>query len=280
MIEAPEALCLAEQLNEVTKGKVVTDVISCYTPHRFAFFNGGPEAYPGMLLGKPVSRACAYGGMVQMNVGDAKVVFSDGANLRYCAPEAKLPDKHQLLIGFEDQSCVVVSVRMYGAVWCFVGDSFEGNLISYYKGARDKPQVLSDSFDDVYFMSLINDEQVQKKSAKAFLATDQMIPGLGNGVLQDILYLARVHPKTKIASLSQTKREELFTCVKNVLQEIYRQGGRCSEKDLFNRKGGYIPYLSKDTVGNHCMRCGDYILKENYLGGSVYYCNTCQREEK
>ena len=51
MIEAPEALCLSEQLNGVIKGKVVTDVIPCYTPHKFTFFNGDPEAYPGMLLG-------------------------------------------------------------------------------------------------------------------------------------------------------------------------------------------------------------------------------------
>ena len=47
MIEAPEALCLSEQLNGVIKGKVVTDVIPCYTPHKFAFFNGYPEKYPG-----------------------------------------------------------------------------------------------------------------------------------------------------------------------------------------------------------------------------------------
>lgn len=280
MIEAPEALCLSEQLDRVIKGKVVTDVILYNTPHKFAFFNGDPEKYPEMLLGKMVCGACAYGGMVQINVGDAKLVFSDGANLRYYEPGATLPNKHQLLIGFEDQSCVIVSVRMYGAVLCFVRDSFEGGLMAYYEGAKNKPQILSGAFDKTYFMSLINTEEVQKKSAKAFLATNQMIPGLGNGVLQDILYLARVHPKTKIAALSQTKREELFGHVKEVLQEIYRQGGRCSEKDLFDRKGGYVPYLSKDTVGTRCVHCGDYILKENYLGGSIYYCNTCQQEEK
>ena len=83
MIEAPEALCLSEQLNGVIKGKVVTDVIPCYTPHKFTFFFLFPEAYPGMSLGKTVDGACAYGEMVQINVGDAKVVFSDGVNLRY-----------------------------------------------------------------------------------------------------------------------------------------------------------------------------------------------------
>ena len=49
MIEAPEALCLSEQLNRIVKGKVVTDVIPCYTPHKFAFFNGNPKRYPEMF---------------------------------------------------------------------------------------------------------------------------------------------------------------------------------------------------------------------------------------
>ena len=47
MIEAPEALCLSEQLNRVIKGKVVTDVIPCYTPHKFTFFQRGPGSIPG-----------------------------------------------------------------------------------------------------------------------------------------------------------------------------------------------------------------------------------------
>ena len=32
-------------------------------------------------------------------------------------------------------------------------------------------------------------------SAKAFLATEQHFPGIGNGVLQDILFAAQIHPK-------------------------------------------------------------------------------------
>lgn len=136
---------------------------------------------------------------------------------------------------------------------------------------------MSDAFTKEYFLGLINAGDVQNKSAKAFLATDQMIPGLGNGVLQDILYNARVHPKTKIATLSVRQREELYHHVKDTTREMLEKGGRSSEKDLFDRKGGYISYLSKDTVGTHCLRCGDTILKENYMGGSIYYCNTCQK---
>lgn len=45
---------------------------------------------------------------------------------------------------------------------------------------------MSEEFSKEYFMELINAEDAQKKTAKAFLATEQTIPGLGNGVLQDI----------------------------------------------------------------------------------------------
>lgn len=37
-----------------------------------------------------------------------------------------------------------------------------------------------------------------------------------------------------------------------------------------------IQLASKDTAGKACPRCGETIVKENYLGGSIYYCRGCQ----
>ena len=54
-------------------------------------------------------------------------------------------------------------------------------------------------------------------------------------------------------------------------------GGRDTERDLFGRFGGYRTILSKNTSGKPCSTCGDIIKKEAYLGGSIYYCPTCQR---
>ena len=108
---------------------------------------------------------------------------------------------------------------------------------------------MTDEFCESYFRKLIYADDAQKKTTKAFLATEQTIPGLGNGVLQDILYNARIHPKTRIHSLSA---------------------------GLFGKSGGYIPHLSKNTAGTICPRCEDMIKKENYLGGSIYYCSGCQ----
>ena len=215
MIEAPEALILAMQLNETVRGKTINYVIAAQTPHKFTWYHDSPESYPDKLTGKIVENCTAFGGMVEINISsDTTLLFCDGANLRYYSPGEKLPSKHQLLIGFSDESCLVVSVRMYGGLFCFTGNKLEGNFSNYYLAARTKPQVMSETFDLSYFLKLINEDRAQNKTAKAFLATEQTIPGLGNGVLQDILYIARIHPKTKIKELGEDQKKYLFFSLK------------------------------------------------------------------
>lgn len=171
MIEAPEALYLCEQLNKTVKGKRITNVFTLFTPHKFAWFSGSPDEYAEWLTGKSIDHARSQGGMVEMTIGDKMLILTDGVNLRYYAPGTKLPAKHQLLIGFEDESCLIASVRMYGGIMCYSKDAANGVLSEYYRTAKSKPQVMSDAFSKKYFLGLINDESAQKKSAKAFLAT-------------------------------------------------------------------------------------------------------------
>lgn len=275
MIELPEAIVLSRQLSSKLKGKVITDVIANYSPHKFAFFHQNAEGYPGLLVGKRVDDAKHWGGLVELCAEDTRLVFSDGVNLRYIEPEGELPPKHQLLIGFDDHSCIVASVQMYGMLWAFKSGELNH---PYYLAARERYHALDERFDEVYFMNMLHREEMQKKSVKALLATEQSVPGLGNGVLQDILYRASLHPRRKVSGLSENEQYALFRSLKTTLAEMAERGGRDTEKDLFGRKGGYITQICKNTLGHICSRCGGMILKENYLGGTVYYCNGCQKE--
>lgn len=74
-------------------------------------------------------------------------------------------------------------------------------------------------------MSLFENTK-QTISLKAFLATEQRIPGLGNGLLQDILFHAKMHPKRKINTLSTEDKERLFKSVKEKISEMTEKGGR------------------------------------------------------
>lgn len=273
MIEIPEAITLSCQINKTLIGKKINDVIANQSPHKFAWYYGEPSEYNSKLNGKIIEKSDAYGGLIEISLGDIKLLFGDGVNLRYFDKGQKLPQKHQLLIEFEDGCSLVASIQMYGGIWCFKDGEFD-NI--YYKLAKEKPSPFSEGFNFNYYEKIISDESLQKKSVKVLLATEQRIPGLGNGVLQDILFNAKLHPKRKISTLSTEEIEKLYHSIKSTLDEMVKKGGRDTEKDLFGCLGGYVTKLSKNTVKELCKVCGKNIIKESYMGGSIYYCEGCQ----
>jgi formamidopyrimidine-DNA glycosylase len=274
MIELPEAVSLAKQLNEIINGKKIASVIAGLSPHKFAWYHGDPKDYDALLRGKTIGTAVTRGGMVEVRADDAVILFSEGVVLRFHTGDEKRPRKHQLLIEFEDGTAISASVQMYGGLFCFKEGEFNN---PYYDIAGKKPSPLSDEFDRAYFDSLISATDVQKLSVKAFLATGQRIPGLGNGVLQDILYNAGIHPKRKVATLISDEEESLFHSIKSTLEEMTAQGGRDTEKDPFGKPGGYRTRVSQKTAGTPCPVCGSTIVKQAYLGGSIYFCEGCQK---
>ena len=272
MIEIPESTTIAMQLNETVRGKTIFGIIANASPHKFAFYHGDPANYSGLLAGQVIGDSFGIGAMIEITAGDRRVVLGDGANLRYYDYSGKTPSKHQLLLELDDESALVCTVQMYGAVLAFMEGTYDNK---YYLVVKEKPLPLADAFDRVYFDTL-HTEGSDRISAKAFLATEQRIPGLGNGVLQDILFHAGIHPKRKMGTIREIEFDRLFRSVKDTLAEMTRLGGRDTEKDLFGSAGGYRTLLSKNTVGKPCPVCGADIQKTSYLGGAVYWCSMCQ----
>jgi formamidopyrimidine-DNA glycosylase len=271
MLELPEAVVIANQINGSLIGKQIQTVIANQSPHKFAWFTGDPSIYPAQLEGKKIGPASAYGGIVEYCAGDRILSFS--TSMRYYRQGEKWPPKHQLLLEFTDHSAFCATVQMWGAMFCFrQGES--GGIIDTVL-AKEKPSPLTDAFDRTYFDNLF-DENTPNLSAKAFMATEQRIPGLGNGVLQDILWTARIHPKRKMASLKSAEMDVLYSALRTVLYQMVAEGGRDTERDLFGQPGGYKTILSKNTVGSPCPVCRTTIKKEAYMGGSIYYCTGCQ----
>lgn len=277
MLEIPECRVLAEQLTHAVAGRVIRSVTAGASPHKFAWFFGDPAAYNERLAGRQIGGAAAFGGYVELYAGEMRVAFHDGVHLRFLDAGDKRPAKHQLLIEWEDGACLVAGVQMYGGLGAFADGE---NDNPYYLVAKQKPSPLSERFDEAYFEDLLRAAPLPKLSAKAFLATEQRIPGLGNGVLQDILWNAKIHPKTKMSALSDAQLAAMFQSVKRTLAEMTARGGRDTERDLFGCRGGYRSVLSKDTLDGPCPACGAPILKQAYMGGSVYVCERCQPYEK
>lgn len=272
MLELPECKVLADQINKTLKGNKIVDVVAGYSPHKFAFFYGDPADYKERLLHQHILNATAFGPFCEVELDDVCILFGDGTNCRYLDPLMPIPKKHQLLLSFENQSKLVCSIQMYGAVYAYPKGALENE---YYESAKSKPSILSKEFTLDYFMNIVSHVSL-KTSVKELLATHQRIPGLGNGVFQDIAFGAMLHPKRKIQSLSNEQFELLYHVSVSTMKKIYEQGGRDTEKDLFGNPGGYKTILSSKTYKNPCPICGGTLHRQPYLGGNIYFCENCQ----
>ena len=271
MLEIPEAINIAGQINEYIKGKKVSCVLPPTKPHKFCWFAGDPEEYDAVLNGAVVQAAEGFGIYAEMSFDNGKrICFNDGVNVRFVDKD-NVPESYQLFIGFDDTTALVFNVAMYGSIILH-----DGNYDNqYYLKSKSAVSPFSDEFESCY-RSLFESSKASL-SAKAFLAAEQRFPGIGNGVLQDILLEAHIHPKRKIGTLSKTEQDKLFSCIVSVLRSMTDRGGRDTEKNIFGQPGGYKMKLSKNTLTSGCVQCGGEIVKESYMGGTVYYCPYCQK---
>jgi formamidopyrimidine-DNA glycosylase len=270
MMEYPEAITVAKQMNDAVVGKRILRVLPPTKAHKFCWYAGDPAGYGAALSGSTVRLAEGFGIFAEMTFDNGKrLCFHDGVNARL-VNYTDAPKDYQLLMEFDDETALVFTVAMYGGLILHDG-AYDSE---YYLKSRTAISPFSDPFEPYYRKRMA--ESKANLSAKAFLATEQRFPGIGNGVLQDILFAAGIHPKRKIGTFREAERDHLLSCIVSVLRDMTEHGGRDTEKDLFGHPGGYRVKLSKNTLASGCPRCGGPLVKEAYLGGSVYDCPSCQ----
>jgi len=276
MIELPETYVLADQINKTIVGKTIKKATANTHPHSFAWYSGDPVTYGAMLEGRNITSSnpgtgYTCGGNTEVLCDDFILVIS--TPIKYHTPGAKLPKSHQLLLQFEDDSHMSCTVQMWGAMLC--GPVSSVKELGHFSNSH-LPDPLTAAFDEAYFDALWK-EAKPSLSAKAFLATEQRIPGLGNGVLQDILFKARIHPKKKLETMGDNEKSCMYNSVKSTLKAMKDGGGQDTEKDLHNQNGGYKTLLSKNSLLSPCPECGGVLIRQSYLGGNIYFCDFCQR---
>ncbi|MDF2800997.1 MAG: glycosylase/AP lyase, DNA-binding [Anaerocolumna sp.] len=284
-----ECTVYSNQLNETVKGIKIIDVIVNHKPHTFVWFALNPlDAYCGSARSNEIAlkyrlylcdqsilhadaKNGAYGTYTFLYMGNRVLMFN-GMAVLYHTNGAKRPGRHQLLLELEDGTAISFCSSLGGPLFLFEVDD-KGDPIGY---SNDFPSLLSDEFSIDFFTSLVINTEFREMSAKAFLATKNRIPGLDNSILHEILWEAGINPKTKMKALGDEDFLQMYHAIKKVLPAVISNRGKDTDKDLHGNLGGYTTHVSKNTLGNPCIRCGYIVRKESYLGGSVYYCPNCQ----
>jgi len=275
MLELPEAVTLTRQINKTLTGKTIVSAKANASPHKFAFYQGDPETYPEKLRNQIVGEATTRGSLIATAIGTERVLALGDGGLRilYHEQHKTLPKKHQLLIRFDDDTHLTVSVSGWGAVWLMTHAEQAAHKYADYEGVSPVSDDFTESYLDALFAAVPPDD---KRTIKLFIVSDPKIWGVGNGYLQDILFHAQLHPRRRVVNLTDADRASLYRAIRSTLTEAIAANGRTTERDLFNRRGGYARLMDSKTKGQPCPVCGTPIEKISYLGGSCYLCPSCQ----
>ncbi len=278
MFELPEIINFCRQMNATLAGKTIFRGLLGNMPHKFVWYNRTPEEFQALTAGRVFGTARPRGRwlLAELNPGYVLVLGECGGKLLYHPPGSPPPPKYHLLIHFDDGSALSVTTQMWGAMELYERGREEER--QYIRGMRPTP--IDTSFTLEYFNNLIDGLlQGEKRSCKSLLTQDQLIPGLGNSIAQDILFRSGLHPRRPLAELDSSQRCNLYGMIKDTVSEVVRQGGRNDELDLFGRPGGYERIMDSRAAGRPCPVCSTTVQKMAYLGGSCYFCPQCQPEK-
>lgn len=132
------------------------------------------------------------------------------------------------------------------------------------------PDALAPAFDLEAFTRAV---EGRRRDVKSVLMDQTLIAGIGNIYADEILFQARLHPKTPVTSLDDRQGAELFRQIKQVLKTAIECGAG-AEQFLERLPDHYLlPHREKD---GKCPRCGGPIASLKAAGRTSYYCPRCQ----
>jgi formamidopyrimidine-DNA glycosylase len=113
----------------------------------------------------------------------------------------------------------------------------------------------------------------RRRDVKSVLMDQTLIAGIGNIYADEILFQARLHPKTAVTALNDRQRAALFHQIKAVLATAIECGAGAA-RFLERLPADYLlPHRDK---GGKCPRCGADIATLKGGGRTSYFCPRCQ----
>lgn len=120
----------------------------------------------------------------------------------------------------------------------------------------------------------------KKSLIKAALLDQTVVAGIGNIYADESLYLAKIHPQSRVGAVPSRTLGRLHLAIKEVLQLSIEKGGS-TDKNYVNAEGKRGSYIDFAQVfrkeGTRCPRCGTIITKIRVAGRGTHVCTTCQK---
>lgn len=126
------------------------------------------------------------------------------------------------------------------------------------------------AIDEKDFIAAFREKRGQVKSA---LMDQSLLAGIGNVYSDEILFDAKLHPKTPVPALNADTLDNLYKSMRRVLEMAIDRGAGSEDVEQKVPDTWLLPHRGN---GETCRRCGGTIHGIKIQGRTAYYCPDCQ----
>ena len=188
--------------------------------------------------------------------------FGMTGDLAYYRDTAETPRFARVVFDFDNGAHLAYDdMRLFGNV------ELVADPDRYIAEAKLGPDPLDAKFRLREFTQLL---QSRRGAIKSLLMSQDIIAGLGNLYVDEILFQTGIHPRRTVDRLTTDDTRALFTAMRRILREAIARRGRDAElppRYLFNHR----------EEGGRCPACGGSIKRAVVFGRTTYFCAAHQR---
>lgn len=275
MPELPDLLYIQARLKEALLGRrVVAERLREPIVMRFAV-----RGNLSLLLGRRLDDVIRHAHFLVFRFEDLDLAVNPmlAGRFRLAAPEEKEERDLVFALTFEGRESATTETSTTGTDLRYRDEKNMGKAYLLAKGdwkaAAGMDQaggidVLGPEFTRERFVSLLKKRRDQ---VRVLLLDKRALDSIGNAYADEILFEARLHPKTFCRSLSHDDAVRLHDAIVTVMREAVDQVARRGEP-IDVKVRDFLKVRLRDV----CPRCGAKVRKAGVRGMDAYFCPHCQ----
>lgn len=233
-----------------------------------------PGDFAPAMTGRVVETIERRGHFMRIGFSEDRVLVVNAmlvGRYRLFTPEEAAREKDPVALGFAlafEDGCELryVDDKRMGKV--YVATRADEERIPVYSALG--LDVMSPAFTREAFLALARRRRDQ---VRPFLMDKSALASIGNAYADEILFEARLHPKTFVRTLSDEDRDRLYVAIGKVLRAAIDEIARRNEAPEVKVRD----FLAvRGRAGKPCPRCGATIREVRVGDGDACFCPACQ----
>lgn len=258
---------LSERLNSELSGKKVRS--ATLTKINCVHVRG--EGFQQMLREEELDSVFYKGNFIHIKMKKSTLIINllESGRLQ-CYTGPKLAAKPQVFsINFDNGAVLNFADKAQSARVFLVSNESLSDSPDF---AIEGVDIFSDDFSLKYFTGRIDESE---SSVRAFLTDSSVISSIGSVYADEILFKARIHPKTLCEDINSERRVALYRSIIAVMKGAYHE----IEEAMLPIDSNHRGHMNvRNRHGEPCPVCGTSIEKDGIFGYDIFFCPNCQQD--